>query len=355
MVGATLVVGIAGPTVTAEEAAHLRAIHAGGFISFERNFQSPEQFIRLMADLKAALGRELLVMVDHEGGRIIRFSSGVTRFPDPLSLGRTAAPEQVQRQGEIEANELKALGVHLNLAPCVDVLIAGSDPVISSRSYGADPRRVAELVCARIRGMQQHGVAACAKHFPGLGAVPKDPHIHLPTLQLNWATMQATHLVPFVEAIRAGVAPPPTHRPEASLATGEAAAAQPWVGGGVATIMSSHVCYPRLDPTGVPATFSPRLIRTLLREELGFQGLILTDDLEMGALHALCPIGEAAVRAVEAGHDLLLICHRPEAQREAFDALCAAYRSSRLAAAMLERTVERVRTFKQDYLAACSC
>jgi beta-N-acetylhexosaminidase len=157
-------------------------------------------------------------------------------------------------------------------------------------------------------------VAACAKHFPGLGAVPKDPHKQLPTLPLEWDAMRAIHLAPFVEAIRAGVA----------------------------TIMSSHVCYPRLDPTGVPATFSSGLMRTLLREEMGFPGLILTDDLEMGALGELCTIGEAAVRAVEAGHELLLVCATPASQRAVFEALCAAYRSRRLAASELEHTVERI-------------
>ena len=326
LVGATLVVGMPGLRLTAEEAAHLRAIHAGGFIPFERNFQSPEQFNTLVADLHTALNRELLVMVDHEGGRIIRFANGVTRFPEPLTIGKTATPDQLRQQGAIEATELKALGVHVNLAPCVDVLVEGSDPVIGSRSYGSDPRRVAELAAARIQGMQAHGVAACAKHFPGLGAVPQDPHTQLPTLRLDWATMRVLHLVPCVEAIRAGVA----------------------------TMMSSHVCYPRLDPTGVPATFSRRLIHTLLREELGFHGLVLTDDLEMGALRMLCPLGEAAVRAVEAGHELLLMCHSVAAQREVFDTLCAAYRSGRLASAMLERTVERVAQVRHRYSAASS-
>lgn len=314
LVGATVVVGLPGLTVTAEQADHLRAIHAGGFIAFERNFQSPEQFKQLLADLATALNRELLVMVDHEGGRIIRFSNGVTAFPEPLTLGRDATPDQLTRQGMIEARELKALGVHLNLAPCVDVLVEGSDPVIGNRSYGSDPRRVAELAVARIHGMQSQGVAACAKHFPGLGAVPNDPHTQLPTLPLDWTAMRATHLAPFVGAIA----------------------------GGVATIMSSHVCYPKLDESGAPATFSSRLIRTLLREEMGFRGVIVTDDLEMGALRELCPIGEAAVRAVEAGHQVLLVCHRPAAQRDVYDALVTATRSGRLSVHELERTVERI-------------
>lgn len=315
LVGATLVVGLPGTSLTNEVAQHLRAIHAGGFIPFARNFESPEQFRALVASLNEACGRELLMMVDHEGGRVVRFSGGVTAFPDALTVGASQSPAVVHRQGEIEAEELRALGVHVNLAPCVDVLVAGSDPVIGHRSYGHEAQRVADFGVARIQGLQSRGVAACAKHFPGLGAVPKDPHTQLPTVTLGWEAMRAVHLVPFIAAIRAGVT----------------------------AIMSSHVCYPQLDPTpATPATFSKRLIRDLLRTELGFQGLILSDDLEMGALRELCSIGEAAVRAVEAGHDVLLVCADLQLQRQAFDTLCAAYRHGRLSLRELEGRVDRI-------------
>jgi len=316
LVGRQLVVGISVTSLTADVAAHLEAMHAGGFIAFERNFTAPEQFRALMAQLKDARGSDLLVAVDHEGGRIVRFSSGVTRFPANRIQGTTQKPEEARRQGDVEARELRAWGVHVNLAPCVDVLVEGADPVVGDRSYGSDPARVAALAAARIQGMQAAGVAACAKHFPGLGAVPKDPHKQLPTVGLDWAAMRQAHLPPFLEAIRVGVK----------------------------AVMSSHVCYPELEGRpALPATFSSRLIRELLRGELGFQGLVVTDDLEMGALQNLCPIGEAAIRAVAAGHDVLLVCHSPSAQREVFEALCAAYREGRLSTPELERSVERIR------------
>ena len=318
LIGAQLVVGIPGTTATQEVLDHLRAIHAGGFIAFERNFESPEQFRRLLGQLEDALGRTLLAMVDHEGGRVVRFSSGVTHFPDALTVGTTKPPEDVARQGAIEAKELKALGVDVNLAPCVDVLVKGADPVIGTRSYGSDPQRVAAMGVARIQGLQRGGVAACAKHFPGIGAVPKDPHTHLPTIGLDWPAMRTVHLVPFVAAIQAGVA----------------------------TIMSSHVCYSQLDPANQPATFSARLIRDLLRQELGFQGVCLSDDLEMGALRSLVPIGEAAMRAVEAGHEALLVCSDLRAQREVFEALRNAYREGRLSQSELEHSVERIEPLK---------
>ncbi|MBI3320218.1 MAG: beta-N-acetylhexosaminidase [Candidatus Omnitrophica bacterium] len=320
LVGLQLVVGIPGTSLTPDVAAHLRAIHAGGFIAFERNFHSPEQFQALVSQLNDTLGRAVWVMVDHEGGRVIRFAKGVTRFPDALTVGATQKPEEIVRQGALEAQELRGLGVHVNLAPCVDVLVEGADPVIGTRSYGSDPHRVAALATARIQGMQTHGLAACAKHFPGLGAVPKDPHKQLPTVGLEWPAMRQTHLVPFTAAIQTGVA----------------------------TVMSSHVCYPKLDPSNVPATWSARLIRELLRGELGFSGLMLTDDLEMGALHQLAPIGEAAVRAVAAGHDVALACSNLHAQRQVFEALLAAYLNGRLSVKELERSVAKLTALRQQ-------
>jgi len=315
LVGSQLVVGLPGTRLSEALARHLRAIHAGGVIAFERNFETPEQFQSLIACVHAALGREALVMVDHEGGRVIRFRRGLTQFPDALTVGGTHDADWVEGQGATEAKELRALGVQVNLAPCVDVLVAGSDPIIGTRAYGSDAQRVAALGAARIRGGQRQGMAMCAKHFPGLGAVPNDPHTHLPTVTLDWDAMRRVHLVPFVEAIKADVA----------------------------LVMSSHVCYPRLEPIPTtPATFSSRLMRGLLRDELGFGGVVVSDDLEMGALRDVCPIGEAAVRAVAAGHDLLLICADPGAQRAAFEALCRAYQAGRLSTCDLEQRVERI-------------
>lgn len=315
LIGARLAVGFQGTEAIPELIAALRRLHAQSLVVFSRNITSPAQCARLVRTLEEGVGHPLWVMVDHEGGRIIRFSDGVTRFPDARTIGRTRDPAWVERQGATEAEELRRLGVRVNLAPCVDVLVPGADPIIGDRSYGEDPARVATLGVARLRGLQAHGVAACAKHFPGLGAVPCDPHQTLPTIALDWAAMEAIHLPPFAAAIQAGVA----------------------------MVMSSHVCYPGLgEPPGLPATFSRRLIHELLRERLKFPGLILTDDLEMGALRSLCPIGEAAVRATEAGHDLLLVCSELQFAQEVMERLTEAYRSDRLSVEELDASVQRL-------------
>lgn len=325
LIGARLAVGIPGTEATDEVVEALRQTHAQSLVVFNRNFTSTEQFVRLLAHLEERLERRFLVMVDHEGGRIVRFDHGVTHFPSAMTVAETETPEAVERQGAVEANELTRLGVHANLAPCVDVFVDGSDPVIGDRSYGRDPARVATLSVARIRGLQSHGVAACAKHFPGLGAVQRDPHQMLPTIALDWAAMQRVHLPPFEAAIRAGVA----------------------------MVMSSHVCYPTLgDPPGLPATFSRNLIRELLRARMNFSGLILSDDLEMGALRTFGTMGEACIRAIEAGHDLLLICSDLAAAHAAFRALRTAYEQGRLPLDELEQSVQRLSTVRQQFLAA---
>lgn len=323
LIGMRLAVGFHGTEATPDLIEALRASRAQTLVVFSRNFTALVQFLRLLHELSGKVGRRFLVMVDHEGGRVVRFSEGVTRFSSAKHQGAIQDPAAIERQGMIEAQELRRLGVHVNLAPCVDVVVEGSDPIIGDRSYGSDPARVAALAVARIRGLQTHGVAACAKHFPGLGAVSRDPHKVLPTIPLDWRTMEEIHLPPFEAAIHHGVA----------------------------SVMSSHVCYPGLgEPEGLPATCSPRLIRDLLRNRLAFAGVIMTDDLEMGALQAVGTMGEIAVRAVEAGHDLLLICSDPWAAKEALSGLREAYRHGRLQAAELAVSVRRIEQLREKFL-----
>ena len=324
LIGARLAVGLPGSEATDEVLRRIRRIRPQSLIVFSRNFASHDQFTRLVRRLEEALGFRLLVLVDHEGGRIWRFGrETVTQFPEALTVGARGRPEEAERQGAVEAEELARLSIRVNLAPCVDVLVDGSDPIIGNRSYGSDPACVAAFAVARIRGLQTHGVAACAKHFPGLGAVPRDPHKVLPTIGLDWPAMERVHLVPFRAAIDAGVA----------------------------LVMSSHVCYPGLgEPPELPATFSPRLIRQLLRDRLGFSGVIVSDDLEMGALRAFGSLGEAAILATEAGHDLLLICSDLAGAEKAAGTLQRAYESNILNRKELEASVERLLKLRKTFL-----
>jgi beta-N-acetylhexosaminidase len=318
LVGERLMVGLVGPTLTDADVALFRDTRAAGLILYRRNFESPAALATLLDSLESALGRRLLVATDHEGGRIVMLGRGVTIFPDNLALGTAGEEAFAFRQGLIEAREMRRLGVDFNLGPCLDVLTERYSPNIGIRSYGKDPKVVARYGVARIRGMARGGLSACAKHFPGKGHSPLDAHLRLPTIDSSLEEMRALHLPPFIEAIAAGIE----------------------------AVMTSHPVYPKLDPSGVPATFSRRIVGDWLRGELGFGGVIVSDDLEMGAVSEACPIAEATVRTAAAGHDLLLVCHTAPAQRAAAAALVAAYRERRLPLDECEAAAERVRRLR---------
>jgi beta-N-acetylhexosaminidase len=319
LVGERLMFGLAGPTLTDTDIRLFRDTRAAGLILYRRNFESPEQHTHLLTALESALGRRLLVATDHEGGRIVMLGHATTIFPDNLATGTAGDDAFPYRQGLCEARELRRLGVDVNFAPVLDVLTDRYSPNIGIRSYGKDPTVVTRYGLARIKGMQQGGVSACAKHFPGKGHSPLDAHLKLPTIDSTWAEMQATHLPPFAAAVAQGID----------------------------CLMTSHPVYPNLDPTRVPATFSRRIVHDCLRDELRFTGVIVSDDLEMGAIGETCPIGDATVRAAAAGHDLLLVCHTEPAQRTAAQALVEAYRSGALPLRELEASAARVRRLRE--------
>jgi len=319
LVGERLMIGLKGVTLDDADVRLFRDTRAAGLILYRRNFETPAQLLDVLTRLENTLGRRLLVATDHEGGRIVMLGRGVTVFPDNLAVGTAGDETFAHKQGLIEARELRRLGVDLNLGPCLDVLTDRYSPNIGIRAYGKDPKLVARYGVARLSGMAKGGLSACPKHFPGKGHSPLDAHLKLPTIDSDWDEMHAVHLVPFLQAIAAGVE----------------------------CVMTSHPVYPRLDPSGVPATFSRLIVEDYLRGELGFRGVIVSDDLEMGAVSETCPIGEATVRAAAAGHDLLLVCHTEPAQRAAATALVDAYRSGRLPRAGLERAAAGVRALRE--------
>src|SRR3989454_5454303 len=312
--------GLPGPTLRDEDVRLFKDTRAAGLILYRRNFQSPAGLLRLLESLEGALGRRLLVATDHEGGRVVMLGGATTIFPNNLAVGTAGEEAFAHHQGRLEARELRRLGVDLNLAPVLDVLTERYSPNIGIRSYGKDPSIVARYGAARIRGMARGGLSACAKHFPGKGHSPLDAHLRLPRIESTWDEMHALHLVPFLEAIAAGIE----------------------------CVMTSHPVYPNLDHSGVPATFSRLIVENYLRGQVGFRGVIVSDDLEMGAVSETCPIGEAAVRTADAGHDLLLVCHTEPAQRAAASALVDAYRTGRLPKRGLEAAAQRVRKLRES-------
>ncbi|MEK7744073.1 MAG: glycoside hydrolase family 3 N-terminal domain-containing protein, partial [Elusimicrobiota bacterium] len=266
-------------------------------------------------ELQDRLGRPLIISVDHEGGWVLRFSKGLTAFPGNAALGKAGDPSMARRTGLAMGRELSALGIGLNLAPVLDVVGKAYNPGIIIRSFGSDPGAVSRLGAAFIAGLQAGGVRACAKHFPGKGPARQDAHLALPTVRAARAEMSRFHLPPFRAAAAAGVA----------------------------CVMTSHAVYPALDPSRKPATFSRRIAHGLLRARLGCRGVLICDDLCMGAVTRDRSIPQAALEAFEAGHDLLIIAHAPQAQREAHQLLVTALQEGRIGRQRWALSLGRVR------------
>jgi beta-N-acetylhexosaminidase len=273
-----------------------------GVILFGRNVERAEQVAELVAELKRAAGRPLLVSIDQEGGRVARLRAphGFTDLPPMRALGMTGDEGLAFEVGALLARELRAVGIDQDYAPVVDVDTNPGNPVIGDRSLSRDPRRVARMGAALARGLQSAGVAACAKHFPGHGDTSQDSHEELPRLPHSLARMREIELVPFC-----------------ALA-----------GAGVASAMTAHVVFEALDGQR-PATLSGPVMR-LLREECGYDGCVISDDLEMKAVADHFPLDEAVPAALAAGVDALLVCHKAEVQHRAIDIARAAVEDGRV-------------------------
>lgn len=265
-----------------------------------------------------------LIAVDHEGGRVQRIDDVPNLGPNwDFGLGGPTDGQACER-GLIHARQLREMGFSMNLAPVLDVNNNPSNPVIGPRSYGADPALVARLGSAYVRGLQGGGVAAVGKHFPGHGNTSVDSHLSMPILPQTIDELERIELVPFRRAIA----------PETDIAA----------------IMSAHIAFPALDPSQTPATLSQPIMTGLLRERLGFQGLVLSDD--MGVMKAIIDNytpGEAAVRAVQAGVDVLIIAGPIERQRASRDALLEALRSGELSRDRLDDAVRHVLEVKARF------
>ncbi len=266
---------------------------ATGVLLLARNIKSPAQLRAFIEELEQRVGRPLLTAIDHEGGWVLRFQSGLTAFPGNASLGRARDPKLAYAVGRQMALELLPLGIRMNLAPVLDVSTKIYNPGIGIRSFGDDPKKVSLLGSTFIRGMQDHGMSACAKHFPGKGAATVDAHIDLPTIDLPRAAFTRTHLAPFRAACAAGVD----------------------------AVMTSHVRFPAFD--SILATFSTKIVRDVLRKELGYEGLIISDDLCMGAITKRWPVAQATLRCLDAGHDVLMIAHDQQSMTDAVELLRA--------------------------------
>jgi len=287
---------VAGFALTSEERERLQHPHVGGVILFGRNYESPEQVTALIREIHAVRNPPLLVAVDHEGGRVQRFREGFTRLPAVARFGEVYDdnPKRGKRLAEtagwLMASELRAVGVDFSFAPVLDV-DRGVSTVIGDRSFHASPEAVSDLAHAYMSGMHRAGMAATGKHFPGHGGVEADSHIAVPVDERSYADIYMEDVLPFERMIRYGLE----------------------------GIMPAHVIYPKVDPQ--PAGFSSFWLQKVLRGELGFEGVIFSDDLSMEGAKVAGGVVARAEAAFSAGCDMVLVCNDPKAAGELLDGL----------------------------------
>jgi beta-N-acetylhexosaminidase len=317
-------VGFAGTTADVAPLEALRAFGPGALILFARNIGAPDDVRGLVTALRAIGSPPPLIAVDQEGGRVERIRAGVAALPSAMAVGATGDVALAERLGSLLGRDLARLGITVDLAPVADLSLQPRSTVVATRAYGDRPERVAALATAFAHGLERAGVGAALKHFPGHGSTADDSHVALPRIAAGAATLRARDLVPFARAIAARAA---------------------------SIVMSAHVVVDAFDADR-PATLSRRVLTDLLRDELGFGGVVATDCLEMDAIANGIGTVRGAVEALAAGADLLFISHHLELAHDAAAAIVAAVETGAVPAARLREAHARVGDLRTRLAAA---
>ncbi|MDP9380906.1 MAG: beta-N-acetylhexosaminidase [Chloroflexota bacterium] len=327
-IGQLFVVGFHGLTPSSEVADLIRNHHVGGIILFSRNVRNAGQLLALTSELQE-IAREaghrypLLISIDQENGVVRRLRQGTTIFPGNMGLGAAGSERLAREIALATGRELHALGVNMNLAPVVDVNNNPANPVIGVRSFGEDPARVARLATAAVEGYREAGVISCLKHFPGHGDTATDSHVGLPVVSHSLERLEQVELLPFGVGIDAGAD----------------------------SVMVAHLYVPELmGEEMLPSSASSHIIRGLLRERMGFEGVVVSDDMEMGAILESVGTERAVVKALAAGTDLVFVSHLYERQQGSITAVRAALEGGGVSRELIAHAVERVVRLKARYL-----
>lgn len=307
-------------TVSEHARVLVEEFQVGGIALLGRNISTPEQVAETINELQRRSNIPLIISVDQEGGMVARLKHPFSVFPGNMGLGATRSADLCKRAARATARELTAVGINMNFAPCVDVNINPENPIIGVRSYGESPELVATLGTAAIDGYQSMGIIACAKHFPGHGDTCVDTHYALPVIRYGRDRLDSVELLPFRAAVEAGVA----------------------------SIMTTHITFTALDDE-LPATLSEKIITGLLRGELGYDGLVVADCLEMKAIADTYGAMNAGVLAVKAGVDILLAGHTLSFQRELRDGLMRAVETGVIPESRIDESVERILAVKERF------
>lgn len=320
--GQRIAVGFPGTELTEEFLSFLAEYKIGNVILFKRNIESTEQIRKLTGELQKAIcsntGYPAFIMIDQEGGPIVRLPQEAVNAPGAMALAATGDPQNAYLAGQLTGRQLAAVGVNFDLAPVLDVNCNPDNPVIGVRSYGDTPEQAATYGLAMMRGLSSQKVISCAKHFPGHGDTREDSHLSLPVVDKTEEELWRMELAPFGQAVAAGMP----------------------------AIMTSHVVYPALEPDRVPATMSKAIITDLLRGRLGYRGLVVSDSMEMAAIHKYYGTPEGVTAAFRAGLDIVLVPHTLEQAQEAILMAESAVARGDLSRESVEESVGRILSCK---------
>lgn len=322
-IGQLVMVGVDGYTVDEQVKEMIHQEYVGGFILFKKNVKDTQQLLQLLNDLKQEnRGHKvpLFLAVDEEGGRVSRMPDEFVDIPSSREIGKVNNPQFSYEVGRGIGGAIKALGFNLDFAPVLDINSNPKNPVIGDRSFGADAELVRSLGVQTMKGLQSEQIIPVVKHFPGHGDTLTDSHVGLPRLDHDLDRLQSMELIPFQEAIERGAD----------------------------AVMIAHILLPKLDEKN-PASFSKAIITDLLRNELHFDGVVFTDDFTMGAITENFDIGEAAVKSILAGSDVILVCHDYDKMKVVLGALKAAVAEGRIDEERIDQSLYRILQLKRKY------
>jgi beta-N-acetylhexosaminidase len=317
-VGQLIVMGLEGPETPPATARLLTSMHPGGIILFARNIQSPHQCAQLLRICQAAVKTPLFRCVDLEGGTVDRLRSIIAPAPSVAEVVATDSEKLFENHGRVIGEQVRALGFNVDFAPVFDLNLPESRDVLTSRTVSDDPRRVVHYARHFLKGLAAANVVGCGKHFPGLGGANLDTHKELPAIQRTWEQIWAEDLLPYRELRK-----------------------------NVPFVMVAHATYPKaMKENGTPSSLSKHWIGDVLRTKIGYRGLVISDDLEMGGVLAAASMEEAALETLRAGVDIFLVCQKEEFVWRCYEAVLQEAERDRKFAEMVTRAADRVLRLK---------
>ncbi len=317
-VGQLLVMGFDGTDVSARLRSMLGTLNPGGIILFKRNIEEAPQVHALLRHTQRVVAIPMFLCVDMEGGTVDRLRDAIAPIPSVADVAATNSAKLFRKHGSLIGEEIRALGFNTDFAPCLDLRFDASKKVLGSRTVSDNPKRTIRYARAFLRGLGEVGVIGCGKHFPGLGEGTLDSHLHLPSIAKKWRDLWKEDLRPYREL-----------RKELPM------------------IMVAHASYPDVTGDKLPASLSKVWMRDILKKKIGYKGLIVSDDLEMGGVLEAAPIGDAAIQTLQAGSDLMLVCHTEENVWLAFESVHKLAESDSHFAKLVAKKSKRVLSFKR--------